>query len=84
MRVDFVCACLPFVGPGLVVCGASIDVPCSILNDRGGQKNGELSGWFLVMNIGGHTHDLEAFRARCGVIVANRWSDGPFGVADKV
>lgn len=36
------------------------------------------------MNIGGHTHDLEAFRARCGVIVANRWSDGPFGVADKV
>lgn len=38
MRDDFVCACLPFVGPGLVVCGASIDAPCSILNDRGGQK----------------------------------------------
>lgn len=30
------------------------------------------------------THDLEAFKARCGVIVANRWSDDLFGVAGKV
>lgn len=30
------------------------------------------------------THDLEAFKARCGVIVANRWSDDLADVADKV
>ena len=29
-------------------------------------------------------HDLEAFKARCGVIVVNRWSDDLFGVVDKV
>ena len=84
MRDDFVCACLPFVGPGPVVCGASIDAPCSILNDRGGQKSGDHSGWFLVMNIGSHAHDLEAFRARCGMIVVNRWSDDLVNVAEKV
>ena len=30
------------------------------------------------------THDLEAFKARCGVIVANRWSDDLADVANKV
>lgn len=30
------------------------------------------------------THDLEVFRARCGVIVANRWSDDLADAADKV
>lgn len=30
------------------------------------------------------THDLEAFKARCGVIVANRWGAGLFGFAGKV
>lgn len=30
------------------------------------------------------TRDLEAFKARCGVIVANRWSDDLADVADKV
>lgn len=30
------------------------------------------------------THDLEAFKARCGVIVANRWSDDLADVTDKV
>lgn len=30
------------------------------------------------------THDLEAFKARCGVIVANRWSEDLADVADKV
>lgn len=30
------------------------------------------------------THDVEAFKARCGVIVANRWSDDLADVADKV
>lgn len=30
------------------------------------------------------THDLEEFKARCGVIVANRWSDDLADVADKV
>ena len=29
-------------------------------------------------------HDLEAFKARCGVIVVNRWSDDLVNVADKV
>lgn len=30
------------------------------------------------------TRDLEAFKTRCGVIVANRWSDDLADVADKV
>ena len=30
------------------------------------------------------THDLEAFKAGCDVIVANRWSDEFADVADKV
>lgn len=30
------------------------------------------------------THDLEAFKAGCDVIVANRWSDDLADVADKV
>ena len=30
------------------------------------------------------THDLEAFKTGCDVIVANRWSDEFEGVADKV
>ena len=30
------------------------------------------------------THDLKAFKAGCDVIVANRWSDEPADVADKV
>lgn len=30
------------------------------------------------------THDLDAFKVRCGVIVADRWRDDLFGVADKV
>lgn len=30
------------------------------------------------------SHDLEAFKAGCGVIVANRWSDELANVADKV
>ena len=30
------------------------------------------------------THDLDYFKARCGVIVANRWSDDLTDVADKV
>lgn len=30
------------------------------------------------------THDLAAFKARCGVIVANRWSDDLLDVAGKV
>lgn len=30
------------------------------------------------------THDLEAFKAGCNVIVANRWSDELADVADKV
>ena len=30
------------------------------------------------------THDLEAFKAECNVIVANRWSDELADVADKV
>lgn len=30
------------------------------------------------------THDLEYFKARCGLIVANRWSDDLSDVADKV
>lgn len=30
------------------------------------------------------THDLEAFKAGCDVIAANRWSDVLAGVADKV
>ena len=30
------------------------------------------------------THDLEAFKAKCDVIVANRWSDDLADVADKV
>ena len=32
----------------------------------------------------GVTHDLEAFKARCDVIVANRWSDDLVDVAGKV
>lgn len=30
------------------------------------------------------THDLEGFKVCCGVIVANRWSDGLADVADKM
>lgn len=30
------------------------------------------------------THDLDAFKVRCGVIVADRWRDDLFGVAGKV
>ena len=30
------------------------------------------------------THDLDYFKTRCGVIVANRWSDDLTDVADKV
>lgn len=30
------------------------------------------------------SRDLESFKARCGVIVANRWSDDLADVADKV
>ena len=30
------------------------------------------------------THELEAFKAGCDVIVANRWSDELADVADKV
>ena len=30
------------------------------------------------------THDLEAFKAKCDVIVANRWSDELADVAGKV
>ena len=30
------------------------------------------------------THDLEAFKAGCDVIVTNRWSDNLADVADKV
>lgn len=30
------------------------------------------------------THDLEAFKAGCDVMVANRWSDELADVADKV
>ena len=30
------------------------------------------------------THDLEAFKQRCDVIVANRWSDDLADVAEKV
>ena len=30
------------------------------------------------------THDMEAFKAGCDVIVANRWSDELADVADKV
>ena len=30
------------------------------------------------------THDLEDFKRRCDVIVANRWSDDLSDVADKV
>ena len=30
------------------------------------------------------THDLDKFKARCDVIVANRWSDDLADVADKV
>ena len=30
------------------------------------------------------THDLEAFKAGCDVIVANRWSDELADVAEKV
>jgi len=30
------------------------------------------------------THDLEAFKAGCDMIVANRWSDEFADVADKV
>ena len=30
------------------------------------------------------THDLEAFRAGCDAIVANRWGDELADVADKV
>ena len=30
------------------------------------------------------THDLEAFKAGCDVVVANRWSDELADVADKV
>ena len=30
------------------------------------------------------THDLEAFKAGCDVIVANRWSDELTGIEDKV
>lgn len=58
MGVDFVCACLPFVGPGLVVYGASIDARCSILNDRS-EKSGELSGQFLE-NISTRTTSMRS------------------------
>ena len=30
------------------------------------------------------THDLDKFKAKCDVIVANRWSDDLADVADKV
>ena len=30
------------------------------------------------------TYDLDKFKAKCDVIVANRWSDDLAGVADKV
>lgn len=36
-----------------------------------------------VLRLRGH-HDLEAFKAGCDVIVANRWSDELADVADKV
>lgn len=32
----------------------------------------------------GATHDLEAFKAGCDVIVADRWSDDLADAADKV
>ena len=32
----------------------------------------------------GVTHDLDKFKAKCDVIVANRWSDDLADVADKV
>ena len=35
---------------------------------------------FFVSEV---THDLEAFKAGCDVIVANRWSDELADVADK-
>lgn len=36
---------------------------------------------FFVSEV---THDLEAFKAGCDAIVANRWSDELADVADKV
>lgn len=51
---------------------------------QGVMKRVKAKGMPVVVFGSEVTHDLDAFKAGCDVIVANRWSDELADVADKV